>query len=129
MRLMGREIHFSGCQLLPHNLPNNPTGFTELLSRLVLADCGFRHNAVNTPFCLNDSYHNDQCPESSSVNFHECRAKQGTLLASGKENTAMNCRTGGPTEWNSLPYDVRHSVSTSSFKQALKTHLFKSAYN
>ena len=33
----------------------------------------------------------------------------------------------GPTEWNSLPYDVRHSVSTSSFKQALKTHLFKSA--
>ena len=35
----------------------------------------------------------------------------------------------GPTEWNSLPYDVRHSVSTSSFKQALKTHLFKSAYN
>ena len=28
-----------------------------------------------------------------------------------------------------LPCDVRHSVSTSSFKQALKTHLFKSAYN
>ena len=35
----------------------------------------------------------------------------------------------GPTQWNSLPYDVRHSASTSSFKQALKTHLFKSAYN
>ena len=35
----------------------------------------------------------------------------------------------GPTEWNSLPYDVRHSASTSSFKQALKTHLFKFAYN
>ena len=35
----------------------------------------------------------------------------------------------GPTEWNSLLYDVRHSVSTSSFQQALKTHLFKSAYN
>ena len=35
----------------------------------------------------------------------------------------------GPTPWNSLPYDVRHSASTSSFKQALKTHLFKSAYN
>ena len=29
---------------------------------------------------------------------------------------------------NSL-YDIHHSVSTSSFKQALKTHLFKSAYN
>ena len=35
----------------------------------------------------------------------------------------------GPTEWNSLPYDVRNSVSTSTFKQALKTHLFRSAYN
>ena len=35
----------------------------------------------------------------------------------------------GPTQWNSLPYDIRHSLSTSSFKQALKTHLFKSAYN
>ena len=35
----------------------------------------------------------------------------------------------GPTQWNSLPYNVRHSVSTSSFKHALKTHLFKSAYN
>ena len=34
----------------------------------------------------------------------------------------------GPTQWNSLPYDIRHSVSTSSFKQALKTHLFKSEY-
>ena len=29
----------------------------------------------------------------------------------------------GPTQWNSLPYDVRHSVSTSSFKQALKTSI------
>ena len=28
----------------------------------------------------------------------------------------------------SLPYDVCHAASTSSFKQALKTHLFKSAY-
>ena len=35
----------------------------------------------------------------------------------------------GPTQWNSLPYDVRQSVSISSIKKALKTHLFKSAYN
>ena len=35
----------------------------------------------------------------------------------------------GPTQWNSLPYDVRHSASTASFKQALKIHLFRSAYN
>ena len=34
-----------------------------------------------------------------------------------------------PAQWNSLPYDVRHSVLTSSFKQAIKTHLFKSVYN
>ena len=35
----------------------------------------------------------------------------------------------GPTQWNSLLCNIHHSASTSSFKQALKTHLFKSAYN
>ena len=34
----------------------------------------------------------------------------------------------GPKQWNSLPYDVRHSPSLLSFKKALKTSLFKSAY-
>ena len=31
-------------------------------------------------------------------------------------------------QWNSLPCDVRHSPSLFSFKTALKTYLFKSAY-
>ena len=31
----------------------------------------------------------------------------------------------GPTVWNTLPTTVRHMSSTSSFKSALKTHLFK----
>ena len=34
----------------------------------------------------------------------------------------------GPKQWNSLPYDIRHSPSLFSFKKALKTYLFKSAY-
>ena len=34
----------------------------------------------------------------------------------------------GPKQWNSLPYDVRYSPSLLSFKKALKTYLFKSAY-
>ena len=34
----------------------------------------------------------------------------------------------GPKIWNDLPYDVRASESLNSFKQKLKTHLFKSAY-
>ena len=33
-----------------------------------------------------------------------------------------------PKQWNSLPYDVRRSPSLFSFKKALKTYLFKSAY-
>ena len=33
------------------------------------------------------------------------------------------------TQWKSLPFEVRHSALASSFKQALKNHLFKSAYN
>ena len=31
-----------------------------------------------------------------------------------------------PSVWNSLPHDIRHIRSVTSFKTALKTHLFKS---
>ena len=34
----------------------------------------------------------------------------------------------GPKQWNSLPYDIRQSPSLLSFKNTLKTYLFKSAY-
>ena len=30
----------------------------------------------------------------------------------------------GPTQWNALPYDLRHSQSISSFKTQFNTHLF-----
>ena len=34
----------------------------------------------------------------------------------------------GPVIWNKLPYDIRSSQSKTSFKQALKTHLFSTHY-
>jgi hypothetical protein len=34
-----------------------------------------------------------------------------------------------PKLWNRLPRDIRHSKSLNSFKRALKTHLFKMAFN
>ena len=34
----------------------------------------------------------------------------------------------GQTQWNLLPYGLRHSESSPAFKTALKTHLFRSAY-
>ena len=34
----------------------------------------------------------------------------------------------GPTQWNLLPYGLRHSKSSPAFKTALKTHLFRSTY-
>ena len=34
----------------------------------------------------------------------------------------------GPVIWNKLPYDIRSSQSKTSFKQALKTHLFSMHY-
>ena len=34
----------------------------------------------------------------------------------------------GPALWNSLPYNVRHSATTASFKSSLKTHLFSQYY-
>ena len=34
-----------------------------------------------------------------------------------------------PTVWNSLPYEIRHLQTTSSFKSALKTFLFRKYHN
>ena len=34
----------------------------------------------------------------------------------------------GPVVWNKLPYDIRSSQSKTSFKLALKTHLFSTHY-
>ena len=34
----------------------------------------------------------------------------------------------GPKLWNALPLSIRQCTSTTSFKKALKTHLFKIAY-
>ena len=31
-----------------------------------------------------------------------------------------------PSNWNSLPHEIRHIQSTTAFKTVLKTHLFKS---
>ena len=34
----------------------------------------------------------------------------------------------GPSTWNGLPYTLRHSDSQTSFRQALKTHLFQQCF-
>ena len=34
----------------------------------------------------------------------------------------------GPSTWNGLPYTLRHSDSQTSFRQALKTHLFQQSF-
>ena len=34
-----------------------------------------------------------------------------------------------PTLWNNLPFNIRRIESINSFKTAIKTHLFKAAYN
>ena len=38
------------------------------------------------------------------------------------------CPYAGPSVWNNLPQTLRHSDSTSSFKAALKTHLFNNYF-
>jgi hypothetical protein len=38
-------------------------------------------------------------------------------------------QAAAPRLWNSLPLKIKQSSSTMAFKQALKTHLFKTAYN
>ena len=34
----------------------------------------------------------------------------------------------GPSTWNGLPYTLRHSDSQTSFRQALKAHLFQQSF-
>jgi len=36
--------------------------------------------------------------------------------------------TAGPRLWNSLPADVRSALSLTTFRQKLKTHLFRQSY-
>ena len=51
--------------------------------------------------------------------------------------TFYHCKTLGdrsfvaaaPALWNKLPRAVRHSQNVQTFKKALKTHLFRKAYN
>ena len=53
-------------------------------------------------------------------------------LEVGKTNTkSFDDRAfsiAGPKLWNDLPLEVRQSASVNAFKRALKTHLFKQAY-
>ena len=60
-----------------------------------------------------------------------------SFQSKGKAPTLWGCPTLGdrsfvaaaPALWNKLPRAVRHSQNVQTFKKALKTHLFRKAYN
>ena len=60
----------------------------------------------------------------------------GTLSCRALRLPRVNTKTfgerffsyAGPSVWNNLPQTLRHSDSTSSFKAALKTHLFNNYF-
>ena len=49
-------------------------------------------------------------------------------LISTTLQTALSFSYAGPSVWNNLPQTLHHSDSTSSFKAALKTHLFNNYF-
>jgi hypothetical protein len=59
-------------------------------------------------------------------------ATDGKLLVIDKTNLSYGDRAFGvsaPRLWNSLPFSLRDSPSTATFKRNLKTHLFRQAYD
>ena len=51
-----------------------------------------------------------------------------TLRVNSKTFGERSFSYAGPSVWNNLPQTLRHSDSSSSFKAALKTHLFNICY-
>lgn len=59
-------------------------------------------------------------------------ASQNHLVVSRTNTKTYGDRAfsiAGPKLWNGLPLRLRESTSVNSFKGALKTHLFRLAYN
>ena len=54
--------------------------------------------------------------------------KLDTVIMNMKTQGERSLTFQGPLIWNSLPYNIRHAPSVSSFKSRLKTHLFKQAF-
>ena len=60
------------------------------------------------------------------------RSSSGSLLVVKKHRTRYGLRAlknYGPTQWNSLPIEIRKAVTLEKFKSLLKTHLFGKAYS
>ena len=65
---------------------------------------------------------------------YNLRSRNATLLVPAKARCLPTlgdraCQSAAPKLWNSLPAEIRNIQILTSFKQALKTHFFKIAFN
>lgn len=102
--------------LAPHSKPHNQQESSSLYSRpsVILLLCISPSSAISThPPVLSEPFR----PSSSSSHLH-------TWLPWGQEPAVAQ----PPHHWNSLPRDIQHSTSITTFKSHLKIHLFRQAY-
>jgi len=80
--------------------------------------------------CYSQSEHHESRPaglKSATTNYN------GLLRSTGPDQTWRACLLefsyAGPVAWNNLPADIQAISDTSSFKQSVKTHYFRIAFN
>lgn len=64
--------------------------------------------------------------------FRDLRSINDILLEVPRSKSSIGSRAfavSAPLLWNSLPYDIRTSISLASFKSKLKTYLFSAAFS
>jgi len=86
---------------------------------------------VSAPQLQSDSVlikllHSSQSSSFAAVSTLRCTSSADcTSISSQHSRSASNFAVAGPTMFNTLPDDLRDpAVSTSTFRQSLKTHLF-----
>ena len=70
-------------------------------------------------------------PTVRDMHAHSVNTRQTTQLHVSRCNTCLGNRSfqvAGPTLWNSLPNDVKHTTSLNHFKKRLKNHLLNEQF-
>ena len=67
-------------------------------------------------------------PYTLTRKLHSASDTHTFVIPCVNQNYLAKDHSLNPSVWNKLPQSVRHSDSSSSFKTALKTHLFQSGF-
>lgn len=82
--------------------------------------------------CIVHKCINGKAPQDLTSTLVKSQSSRSNLLNIPSYNSSFGERSfsvAGPRLWNSLPLEIRSITDSVSFKQNLKTHLFRKSYN